>query len=269
MNCQDFELLITDLVRNGRLEEDVSRQARAHAESCARCSARFADEQALTSALKIEAVNIGDAPAHVESALIAAYRAQHARRPHVIMRRRSAWTAPVRRWGVAAALAVALLAVMELRSLYLSDSKKIVETMPAARQVPPAVSADARPTQLQGPAISNDSRDALNMNIPSQADKNRPSHSIPRKAQPANAVATDFIPLTYSAGLSSMESGQLVRVLLPRSALSSFGLPVNPARGDQPVTAQVLIGQDGIARAIRFLGDPDIGFVQTKMRGNK
>jgi hypothetical protein len=82
-------------------------------------------------------------------------------------------------------------------------------------------------------------------------------------------IATDFIALTSAAELSSMESGLLVRVMLPRSSLASFGLPFNQELREKPVAAQVLIGQDGVARAIRFLQDPDVRFVQTGMRSKR
>ena len=49
------------------------------------------------------------------------------------------------------------------------------------------------------------------------------------------------------------EEGHLVRVELPRSALASFGLPVNAEATGDRVKADVLMGQDGIARAIRFV----------------
>ena len=69
----------------------------------------------------------------------------------------------------------------------------------------------------------------------------------------ANEIATSFIPLTGGRGLAAAESLQLVRVELPRSALVSFGLPMNVERADQRIKADVLVGNDGIARAIRFV----------------
>lgn len=63
---------------------------------------------------------------------------------------------------------------------------------------------------------------------------------------------TDFIPLA-GAPAPPLESGQLVRVQLPRSALASLGLPVNVERANEPVKADVLLGNDGLARAIRFV----------------
>jgi hypothetical protein len=40
---------------------------------------------------------------------------------------------------------------------------------------------------------------------------------------------------------------------MSRAALASFGLPVNAERADERVKADVLMGHDGLARAIRFV----------------
>lgn len=64
---------------------------------------------------------------------------------------------------------------------------------------------------------------------------------------------TDFMPLVAGAPAPPLESGQLVRVELPRSALASLGLPVNVEREHELVKADVLLGNDGLARAIRFV----------------
>jgi hypothetical protein len=49
------------------------------------------------------------------------------------------------------------------------------------------------------------------------------------------------------------DGGQIVRVQLPRSAMASFGLPVNMERYNERVKADVLLGVDGVAQAIRFV----------------
>jgi hypothetical protein len=65
---------------------------------------------------------------------------------------------------------------------------------------------------------------------------------------------TEFIPLVAGApSATPLESGQLVRVQLPRAALASLGLPLNAERGNEPVKADVLLGNDGLAHAIRFV----------------
>ena len=92
----------------------------------------------------------------------------------------------------------------------------------------------------------------------------------PQPPEPEESeVASDFIPLTNRAEISAMESGQIVRVLLPRTAMASYGLPFNQDRADVPVSAQVLIGQDGVARAIRFLSDAKTSTVQTGMHSKR
>ncbi|MBO0862609.1 MAG: hypothetical protein J2P21_29740 [Chloracidobacterium sp.] len=65
--------------------------------------------------------------------------------------------------------------------------------------------------------------------------------------------ATDFILLSYGDVQKPMESGELIRLQMPRSALIAFGLPVNVEQADAPVKADLLLGEDGMARAIRFV----------------
>jgi hypothetical protein len=66
-------------------------------------------------------------------------------------------------------------------------------------------------------------------------------------------IATEFLPLGYGNALSLQDGGQIVRVEVPRSTLVSFGLPVNLNRVGQRVKADLLLGVDGSARAIRFV----------------
>lgn len=66
-------------------------------------------------------------------------------------------------------------------------------------------------------------------------------------------IATDFLPLVDADSSAAQEGGQLVRVEMPRTALAAFGLPMNIERADEPVKADVLVGHDGLARAIRFV----------------
>ena len=65
-------------------------------------------------------------------------------------------------------------------------------------------------------------------------------------------VATEFLPLPYSH--VPMNTGSTVRIEVPARALVSFGLaPTEFRDGDGTVQADVLIGEDGLARAIRFV----------------
>jgi hypothetical protein len=77
------------------------------------------------------------------------------------------------------------------------------------------------------------------------SDRNRASETAG-----ADEITTEFIQL---AGFAQSEGVHLVRVELPRSALASFGIPVNADRAGGRVKADVLLGEDGTARAIRFV----------------
>jgi hypothetical protein len=90
--------------------------------------------------------------------------------------------------------------------------------------------------------------------------------SLPRATPPATQeVVTHFVSLGYGSALDLQDGAQMIRVELPRSALARFGLPMNMDRADERITADVLVGADGLARAIRFVqptdqtGDPRSG----------
>jgi len=70
----------------------------------------------------------------------------------------------------------------------------------------------------------------------------------------AAAVADDvsgFVPWPGASTLPPFESGALVRIDLPVSALPALGF-APPSRGTS-VQADVIVGQDGMARAIRLV----------------
>jgi hypothetical protein len=59
-----------------------------------------------------------------------------------------------------------------------------------------------------------------------------------------------FLPIAAFA--PELEEGRIVRMEVPAGLVVSFGWPL-PAEDDRPRTAEVLFGEDGVARAIRFL----------------
>jgi len=62
---------------------------------------------------------------------------------------------------------------------------------------------------------------------------------------------TEFIPIVYDP--EPIERGQIVRIRLPLAALASFGLPVNEEHAGDAIRADVVLGEDGLARAVRFV----------------
>jgi len=61
---------------------------------------------------------------------------------------------------------------------------------------------------------------------------------------------TDFIKLSYS---SATDSGQIVRVKVPSSMMVSLGVTTESEQQSKLVNAEVVIGDDGMAQAIRFI----------------
>ncbi len=83
-------------------------------------------------------------------------------------------------------------------------------------------------------------------------DLEKPGAQDEAEVEPTE-VATEFLPLSYGDPVSSEEGGQLVRIRLPRTTLLTFGFPMSEELAPEPIKADVLLGEDGRARAIRFV----------------
>lgn len=66
-------------------------------------------------------------------------------------------------------------------------------------------------------------------------------------------TATDFIRLPYTDPLLPTEQADVFRVQMPEAALATYGLPVDGSRLDSKIYADLVVGQDGVPRAIRFI----------------
>jgi hypothetical protein len=83
----------------------------------------------------------------------------------------------------------------------------------------------------------------------------------PPRAPSAPAVAEvdaeteDFTPLLYGDPWADVDAVQVVRVEMPRSALAALGYvhAPPPSEAAAAVRADLLVGNDGIARGIRFV----------------
>lgn len=260
MNCHGFEAAAGDLARGLLMDAAQRENALAHAASCAGCASRLADERALTGGLRfVGKMANEEAPARVEAALLAAFRQQRAALPAVAPARttRQRWLYAAA--GVAAAaLIVTLLAFVAFRtrdSQQPGPQKAINpgpvapdEPRPASPQLQPPASPEQKSVAVQATKQRRkpaDRNGLLGRSKPPVDDLNNPA---------ANAeIATDFIPLMNRETLAQMDGGQVMRVELPRSALMSFGLPMDMERADERIKADVLVGNDGLARAIRFV----------------
>ena len=85
-------------------------------------------------------------------------------------------------------------------------------------------------------------------NSAKQSDKPSRKEISPEAA--VEETKTDFIALSYAA---NTESGQIVRVKVPSAMMVSLGVKANVENSSELVSAEVIIGDDGLARAIRFI----------------
>ena len=184
-------------------------------------------EQALN--LLRQADNDRGASPFLETRLRAAFREHHGHR-------RRAW---VLRWASAAALlACAAFVVLRL-------------TQPAAVEAPKPM-AQAQP--LPPPVAVAKSVPAVTPHRPAPVRKRTVSSvQVAKAPEPEESGVQEFIALPYAPPLSSWDRGQVMRVRLPRQSLRSMGIPVNEERMFERVPADLLMGEDGLARAIRFV----------------
>jgi hypothetical protein len=267
MNCQGFESIINDLARDQVMDAAIKTGALAHSKDCARCAARLAEERMLSAGLRRLAASEADdeAPRRVEQLLCAAFLERNSQvAPQVVATTRSrAW-----RWAVAASIAaiLALVALVALRSETASPPEQAKSQDQPSPQATPAPPFELRPDApgakdqatvnraKQRPAPKNRTgRSAQIAKGNSRNEKSAAQTSATGPLAAANEIATDFIPLMQGESLNQMDGGQVVRVELPRTALMSFGLPMNMERADERIKADVVIGNDGLARAIRFV----------------
>jgi len=172
-----------------------------------------------------------EAPPELEAALVAEFRKRNLPRAAAGSTR---W-----RWILAAAACLVLATgVARLARRAPARPAAVVAARPPARVAEPRVQPAPKPAAAK--------RTGRKRATPARLAP-KPAEAPPGPPE----IATEFFPVSYAA--APAEYGTVVRVRLPRSALTSFGLPVNVERAAEPVKADVLLGEDGIARAIRFV----------------
>lgn len=257
MNCQRFEQVVSDLARGQMMEADVRAEALAHSEECEHCEARLADEEKLTRGLQslARAMESLEPPDGVELKLREAFRMRHEVVPVAANSSRS------RYWLVA--VAAMLLVVMGVMGMWLSSNspERNVAENPVPKQVetPAGPTGPVEPEPQKAPEQAENRTENPSVDIgPKRQPKpaRRRTHRAPETQMAnhaSNEIATDFMPLGDANALVLQDGGQIIRVKVPRSTLVRFGFPVNMDRYNENVKADVIVGVDGLARAIRFV----------------
>ncbi len=182
----------------------------------------MSDERALYALKALADEDRGrEAPEEVERRVVAKF---HARK----RRKAAGW---ILAGMVAAAAVVIAMVAFERRSPAPAVQKQVENVSETPPVVTPVIASEPAREIPQAPPVR------------------RPA-VVARRAQPEEVV-TEFFPLMNPA--PPLGSGQILRVQLPASAMQVVGLPVREDRLNDRVQADVIVGEEGLARAIRFV----------------
>jgi hypothetical protein len=267
MNCQDFETILIEVARDrmpGQLIDAAARgRAMEHAENCAPCAALLREERALSERLRAfsEASVAEEIPARLESALLTAFRQQT---DAPVPAPRAVAAAPMggRRWLLAAAALALLCFGLSLAAWLMAppegkpSANRTATGGGATAPIAPSVTPVTPKQNPAPPLMAVETRQTRRV---SEAGKHRrgSSHadgmSQPNPDDAPREFVTQFFPVMQGGELIPLESAQIVRVRMPRASLIPLGIPVNQARADETIQADVLVSNEGLARAIRLV----------------
>jgi hypothetical protein len=213
MNCEQFRALVHDLPKRNAVPNAVAEEALAHSHSCDSCSAIREEAEFLAKGLRSMASCDGSLEA---PARVEAALLRQLRRQAVPVTRRRNISRPL----VAACAGVAA-ALMLL--LFSGGYNGTPSTMPAPQAL----------------AASTNYVDEFS--------------DFPFEQEESDAAIESFVPLSDSLDDSFYDNAAVVRVVLPRSVLESFGLASGEISGSETI-ADLVVTSDGVPRAIRAVG---------------
>ncbi|MGO9274187.1 MAG: hypothetical protein ACLQOO_28780 [Terriglobia bacterium] len=257
MNCQEFQSIVHDWCQPS-LDANVRCDGLEHAAACAKCGNLFASVHSLSVGLwaLAEASGSAQAPPSAEKALLQAFRAfQRERRPVRGARAPSWWEVArweMSRWVLAVGAAVVLV-VLVLGARSWERQKLVLQGQRGQSSVASASNGHAADKHAVTRVATPPKEEQVATN---EGEDHRSTHAAPvvRKvgAKQSRELAADFLPLGGVLDPLDFEQAEVVRVSLPGSALADLGLPLNEDAEATTITAEVLIAEDGTARAIRF-----------------
>ena len=142
-------------------------------------------------------------------------------------------------WSLALAASVIVVLLVGMRDKQHPPPARAKEV---ATKPPQLAVADPGPVEVP---VAGEAVPAVTRRAPPGARPAPPTSTQPRE------VVTEFFPLLDVA--LPFERGELLRVTVPASTMGKVGLPVNEDRPGERVYADVLVGNEGLARAIRFV----------------
>jgi hypothetical protein len=223
MDCAQFQEVLHELGRPGAEGDALCERALGHAELCSECATLLTEVESLDFSLRqlLEQSAEVRAPARLETLLVQEFRREKA----ATASRGVRWQLAA--FGVAAAVLLALGLTLHRQHL-VTPGDDTTNGVTTSAQASGQTSDNSVATQAAGDSVNA-----------AQADDAE--------------YTTAYMPLPYAYDPSELEGGAVVRVVLPRAALVSYGLPVEGMGVGDHVTADMVVSQDGTPQAIRLV----------------
>ena len=243
-----------------RLMETANQQISTHARECAACGKWLESQKLLGSALQVLRAHTAQRAAgpKVELAVLEAFRTQGFEPVAAVAPDRAAPAAwKLSRFfevGAYAAVAAALIVGIFLGARMWHDrqarpSQVPVQSAAAPQQINSGVTTLADNSKISGNVTTKMARKSANSATASRAAVG------PNRPQTANeqSIATTvdrqgFVALMFCDPLICSGEEQVIRMELPGSAIGA-----GEGNGSQPVIADVVVGDDGLVRAMRIV----------------
>lgn len=257
MNCQEFNELLNELASDRLLDALARKRALVHAGGCETCARQLAAQRALTAGL-IEFADLTSRelpPARIKQQLRAA-----------VAERRVAPTAapvsatvlpfkPAAKWSwqrQALAAAASILVLLTGSTLLWRNSISTDQTKLAALATPsPAVAPVVQESPLGSPAAVVASQVAQQRQSVKRRQVRRARVVEPETDE--QELASEFVPLTLDTDERALANGTLVRLEVSRARLIAMGLPLRIEADRDTINAEVMMGDNGVAYAIRVV----------------
>jgi hypothetical protein len=230
LDCRRYEGALIEFARGGETDADTAR----HLESCLACHTRLNQQRRLSKAVKHLAGNAAlfTPPDSIGEAIRVELESRRAVRP---IRRRVVQSALI--GAIAASLAIVWF----------------VKSRPAP-QVPVAHVLDVTPASEKA-TLTTETRNWVEATEIHAAAQIVPAKKKvqPQAAAPEPQAEQPFIAIPYTPQIEPYERAEVMRVNVPVAALIAAGLPMSTVDPTAKAQADVLVGQDGRARAVRLI----------------
>lgn len=258
MTCAEAREAILDLARDVSMPENVRLAVEQHLDGCTNCAGELERQRDLTEALSALAAEAETwkTSRGIEERLHEAFvaRSQVAPTPQFRSRQTDRWL-----YALAGAAVIAMAVWLGSRP----------STAPSSDAGASTAASPVKSPVVSTPLAAEGNKPASSM-VEAKVSPQRPvsvrAASGRRAAAPRQVRSFEFVTLPAAAGLPDLESGSVVRIAVPVGALPEYGFDIAQAGSKTTVDADVLVGQDGLARAIRLVSAEESATQDTRSR---